>query len=64
MTKPTKKKRSQSEVAERRAQRSAVMLRSAACAYAAVAHLAPTDRHWLRCWRALQLAAYRVAEAL
>jgi hypothetical protein len=40
------------------------MLREAAIAYAAVAHLDPSDPRWCRCWRALQLAAFRVAEAL
>jgi len=40
------------------------MLREAAFAYAAVAELGPGDRRWRRCWRALQLAAFRVAEAL
>ncbi len=40
------------------------MLRRAACAYAAVADLDPTDLRWRRCWRALELAAYRVAEVL
>ena len=64
MTKPPKKKRSRSEVAEERVRVSEVMLRRAACAYAAVADLDSTDRRWRRCWRALQLAAFRVAEAL
>jgi hypothetical protein len=40
------------------------MLREAALAYAAVASLDPSDPRWRRCWRALQLAAFRVAEAL
>jgi hypothetical protein len=64
MPKPTKKKRSRSEVAEERVRVSEVMLRRAACAYAAVAELDPSDPRWCRCWRALQLAAFRVAEAL
>jgi len=64
MPKPTQKKRSRSEVAEERVRVSEVMLRRAACAYAAVAHLDPSDPRWRRCWRALQLAAFRVAEAL
>ena len=51
MAKPTKKKRSESEVT------SEVMLRSAALAYAAVANLDPSDPRWRRCWRALGLAA-------
>ena len=40
------------------------MLRKAALAYAAVAHLDPSDPRWRRCWRALLIAAFRVAEAL
>jgi hypothetical protein len=64
MPKPIKKKRSRSEVAEERVRVSEVMLRRAACAYAAVAELEPSDPRWRRCWRALQLAAFRVAEAL
>jgi hypothetical protein len=40
------------------------MLQSAACAYAEVAKLDPSDARWRRCWRALQLAAFRLAEAL
>src|SRR5262245_32840010 len=51
MTKPTKGKRSESEVV------SEVMLRRAALAYAAVAHLDPSDPRWRRCWRALSVAA-------
>jgi hypothetical protein len=64
MPKPTKRKRSGSEVAEERVRVSEVMLRRAACAYAAVAELDPSDPRWRRCWRALQLAAFRLAEAL
>ena len=64
MPKPTKRKRSASQVAEERVRVSEVMLRRAACAYAAVAELDPSDPRWRRCWRALQLAAFRVAEAL
>jgi len=51
MTKPTKRKRPESEVV------SEVMLRGAALAYAAVANLDPSDPRWCRCWRALRLAA-------
>jgi hypothetical protein len=39
---------------------SEVALRSAACAYAKVANLAPSDRRWRRRWRALRLAALRM----
>jgi hypothetical protein len=63
MAKP-KRKRSASEIAEEKALAAEVMLRRAACAYAEVAELDPSDPRWRRCWRALQLAAYRVAEAL
>src|SRR5262245_19396833 len=51
MTKPIKKRRSESEVV------SEVKLRKAALAYAAVANLDPSDPRWRRCWRALRLAA-------
>jgi hypothetical protein len=54
MTKPTKRKRSGKEVV------SEVMLRHAACAYAEVASLDPSDPRWRRCWRALQLAATKM----
>ncbi|HYV49763.1 MAG TPA: hypothetical protein VFA20_33135 [Myxococcaceae bacterium] len=64
MPKPTKKKRSRSEVAEERVRMSEVMLRQAACAYAKVATLDSSDLRWRRCWRALELAAFRLAEAL
>jgi hypothetical protein len=57
MPKPTKKKRSRSEVAEERVRVSEVTLRHAACAYAAVAKLDSSDPRWRRCWRALRLAA-------
>ena len=57
MTKPTKRKRSASEVAEERVLVSEVMLRRAACAYAEVANLDPSDPRWRRCWRALRLSA-------
>jgi hypothetical protein len=40
------------------------MLRHAACAFAEVAKLGPSDPRWRRCWRALELAAFRLAEAL
>jgi len=55
MTKPSKRKRSESEVV------SEVMLRRAALAYAAVVHLDPSDPRWRRCWRALRLAAIGMA---
>jgi hypothetical protein len=58
MTKPTQKKRSESEVT------SEVMLRRAALAYAAVANLDPSDPRWRRCWRALRLAATGIVAAL
>ena len=64
MPKPPTKKHSRSEVAEERVRVSEVALRRAALAYAAVANLDPSDPRWRRCWRALQLAAFRVAEAL
>ena len=64
MPRPPKKKRSRSEVAEERVRVSEVMLRQAACAYAEVAKLDPSDPRWRRCWRALELAAFRLAEAL
>jgi len=64
MAKPTKRKRSASEVAEERVAASEVMLRRAALAYAEVADPDPSDPRWRRCWRALQLAAFRLAEAL
>jgi hypothetical protein len=58
MPKPTKKKRSESEVV------SEVMLRSAALAYAEVANLDPSDPRWRRCWRALRLAATGMVAAM
>ena len=58
MVKPTKKKRSKSEVM------SEVMLRNAALAYAAVAHLDSTDPRWRRCWLALRLAAIEMVAEL
>ena len=64
MPKPTQKKRSQSEVAEEKALAAEEMLRKAALAYAEVAKLGPSDPRWRRCWRALLIAAFRVAEAL
>jgi len=64
MAKPTKRKRSRSEVAEEKVRVSEVMLRRAACAYAAVAELDTSDARWRRCWRALERAAFRLAEAL
>ncbi len=59
-----KKKRSPSEVAEEKALAAEMRLRKAALAYAAVANLDPTDPRWRRCWRALLIAAFRVAETL
>jgi len=64
MTKPTKRKRSESVDTGERVVASEVMLRRAALAYAAVAHLDTSDPRWRRCWRALLIAAFRVAEAL
>jgi len=64
MPKPPKKKRSPSEVAEEKALAAEVMLRKAALAYAEVAKLDPSDPRWRRCWRALLIAAFRVAEVL
>jgi len=58
------KKRSRSEVAEERVVAAEVMLRKAALAYAAVAKLNSTDPRWRRRWRALERAAFRLAEAL
>jgi hypothetical protein len=40
------------------------MLRRAACAYAEVADLDTSDPRWRRCWRALELAAFRLTGAL
>ncbi|HYV48716.1 MAG TPA: hypothetical protein VFA20_27850 [Myxococcaceae bacterium] len=57
MTKPTKRKRSEPEDAGEGIVVSEVMLRRAALAYAAVAHLDTSDPRWRRCWRALRLAA-------
>jgi hypothetical protein len=64
MPKPTQKKRSKAEDAEKRVRVFEDMLREAALAYAAVAHLGPSDPRWRRCWRALELAAFRLADAL
>jgi hypothetical protein len=64
MTKPTKRKRSESEDAGVRVVVSEVMLRSAALAYAAVANLDPSDLRWRRCWRALRLAATGMVAAI
>jgi hypothetical protein len=64
MPRPTKKKRSQSEVAEERVRGAEKILREAALAYAVVASLKPCDPRWRLCWRALELAAFRLAEAL
>ena len=63
MTKPTKKRRS-AEVGEERVLALELTLRKAAVAYATVASLDPSDPRWRRRWRALQLAAFRVAAAL
>ena len=64
MTKPTKRKRSPSEVAEERVVAAEVALRRAACAYAAVAKLDTSNTRWRRHWRALRTAAFRLAEAI
>src|SRR3954469_13893837 len=64
MPKPPTKKRSPSEIAEEKALAAEEMLRKAALAYAEVAKLDPSDPRWRRCWRALLIAAFRVAEAL
>ena len=57
MTKPTKRKRSESEDAEARIVASEVMLRAAANNYAAVAALDPSHPMWRRCWLELRCAA-------
>src|SRR3954471_23001635 len=57
MTKPTKRKRSESEGAGVRIVVSEVMLRSAAINYAAVAKLDPSHPNWRRYWRELRRAA-------
>jgi len=41
-----------------------VALRRTALAYAKVANLDPSDPRWHRRWRALELAAFRLAAAL
>src|SRR6185295_6310958 len=64
MPKPTQKKRSRSEVAAERVVVSEVMLRQAACAYAAVANLDSSDPRWGRCWCALRLAAIGLVAAI
>lgn len=64
MAKPTKRKRSGSEIAEERVVVAEVALHRAALAYAEVANLDPSDPRWRRRWRALELAAFRVAAAL
>ncbi|HYV48060.1 MAG TPA: hypothetical protein VFA20_24535 [Myxococcaceae bacterium] len=64
MTKPAKRKRSESEDAGERVVLSEVMLRSGALAYAEVAKLDPSDLRWRRCWRALRLAATGVVAAI
>jgi len=58
MTKPTRRKRSESEVV------SEVMLRRAGLAYAAVANLDPSDLRWRHCWRALSVAAIGMVAAI
>src|SRR6185436_5131751 len=64
MTKPTKKKRAESEGAGERIVVSEVVLRRAALAYAAVAHLDTSDPRWRRCWRALSVAATGMVAAI
>ena len=65
MTKPTKRKRPESEGARARIIVSEVALRRAAILYAAVAKLDPTHPRWLRSWRELRRAAIgMVAEIL
>jgi len=64
MAKPTKRKRSGSEIAEERVVVAGMALRRAAVAYAKVAGLDPSDPRWHRRWRALELAAFRLAAAL
>ena len=57
MTKPSKRKRPESEGARARIIMSEVALRRAANTYAAVAGLDPTHPKWLRAWRELRRAA-------
>jgi hypothetical protein len=57
MTKPTKRKRPESEGAGARVAVSEARLRSAALAYAKVANLAPTDRRWRRAVPALAVVS-------
>jgi len=59
MTKPTKRKRSESEGAEARIVASEVVLRATAISYAAVAALDQDPSHpmWRRCWLELRCAA-------
>ena len=64
MAKPNKRKRPESGGAEARIVASEVMLRRAALAYAAVAHLDTSDPRWRRCWRALRLAATGMVAAI
>ena len=56
MTKPTKRKRSESEGAGVRIVVSEVTLRGAAINYAAVAGLDPSHPDWRRYWRELRCA--------
>jgi hypothetical protein len=64
MSKPTKRKRSESEDAGERVVVSEVMLRSAALAYAAVAKLDPSHPNWRRYWRKLRRAAVGMVAAI
>jgi len=65
MTKPTKRKRSESEDAGARIVVSEVKLRGAAISYAAVAKRDPSHPKWLQSWRELRRAAIgMVAEIL
>jgi hypothetical protein len=64
MTKPTKRKRSESEGAGARIVESEVMLRGAAINYAAVAKLDPSHPNWRRHWRKLRRAAIGMVAAI
>ena len=64
MAKPTKRKRPESEGVGARIVESEVMLRGAAISYAAVAKLDPSHPDWLRHWRELRRAAFRVVVAI
>jgi len=57
MTKPTRRKRAESEGAKERIVVSEAALRRAATSYAAVAGLDPTHPRWRRAWQKLRRAA-------